>query len=41
MKDSPFPFEKLDVWQMVVDLAKTVLNLLESLPPNKAHTVGK
>ncbi len=30
-----FPFEKLDVWQMAVDLAETVLNLLEKLPQNK------
>ncbi len=35
MKDFLFPFEKLDVWQMAVDLAKIVLNLLESLPHNK------
>ncbi len=30
-----FPFEKLDVWKMAVDLAETVLNLLEKLPQNK------
>ncbi len=30
-----FPFEKLDVWQMAVDLAEYVLDLLESFPPNK------
>jgi four helix bundle protein len=30
-----FPFEKLDVWQMSVDLAETVLNLLEKLSQNK------
>jgi four helix bundle protein len=30
-----FPFEKLDVWQMAVDLAETVLSLLEGLPPGK------
>jgi hypothetical protein len=30
-----FPFEKLEVWQLSVDLADFVLNLLESLPPNK------
>jgi four helix bundle protein len=30
-----FPFEKLDVWQMSVDLAKKVLDLLENLPHNK------
>jgi four helix bundle protein len=30
-----FPFEKLDVWQMAVDLAEYVLNLLENLDQNK------
>jgi four helix bundle protein len=30
-----FPFEKLDVWQLAVDLADTVLALLEKLPQNK------
>ncbi len=30
-----FPFEKLDVWQMAIDLAEYVLGLLESLPENK------
>jgi four helix bundle protein len=30
-----FPFEKLDVWQMAVDLAEYVLELLEKLPQNK------
>ena len=30
-----FPFEKLDVWHMAVDLAETVLSFLEQLPPNK------
>jgi len=35
MKDFLFPFEKLNVWQMAVDLAQTVLNILENLPPNK------
>jgi hypothetical protein len=30
-----FPFEKLDVWQMAVDLAETVLSFLEELPPGK------
>jgi len=30
-----FPFEKLDVWQMSVDLAERVLNLLEQLPQNR------
>jgi hypothetical protein len=30
-----FPFEKLDVYQMALDLADYVLALLESFPPNK------
>jgi four helix bundle protein len=30
-----FPFEKLEVWQMSVDLAEKVLGLLERLPQNK------
>jgi four helix bundle protein len=30
-----FPFEKLEVWQLAVDLADFVLELLESFPPNK------
>lgn len=30
-----FPFEKLDVWNMAVDLAERVLDILESLPANK------
>jgi four helix bundle protein len=30
-----FPFEKLDVWQLAVDLAEFVLDLLEDFPPNK------
>lgn len=35
MKEYLFPFEKLDVWQMAVDLAEYVLNLLEELNQNK------
>jgi len=35
MPEYIFPFEKLDVWQMAVDLAEYVLDLLESFPPNK------
>jgi len=27
-----FPFEKLDVWQLAIDLAETVLDILEKLP---------
>ena len=30
-----FPFEKLDVWQLAVDLAEIVLGLLEKQPQNK------
>ncbi len=30
-----FPFEKLDVYQMAVDLADYVLGLLEPIPLNK------
>ena len=35
MSEYIFPFEKLDVWQMAVDLAGYVLDLLEGFPPNK------
>jgi four helix bundle protein len=35
MKEYLFPFEKLEVWQLSVDLADYVLGLLEKLPPNK------
>lgn len=30
-----FPFEKLDVYQMALDLAEKVLDFLESFPQNK------
>ena len=30
-----FPFEKIEVWHLSVDLADFVLDLLESFPPNK------
>ena len=30
-----FPFERLEVWQLSVDLADFVLNLLESFPANR------
>ncbi len=30
-----FPFEKLDVWQLAIDLAEYVLNLLEELNQNR------
>ena len=35
MSEYIFPFEKLDVWQMSVDLAEFVLDLLEKFPKNK------
>jgi four helix bundle protein len=30
-----FPFEKLEVWQIAVDLADFVLSLLKNMPPNQ------
>jgi four helix bundle protein len=30
-----FPFERLEVWQLSVELADTVLGLLEGLPQNR------
>ena len=30
-----FPFEKLEIWQLAVDLTDYVLGLLESFPANK------
>ena len=30
-----FPFEKLDIWQLAVDLADFVLGILETFPSNK------
>ena len=35
MAEYVFPFEKLEVWQLALDLAGTVLQLLEGLPQNK------
>ena len=35
MNEYIFPFEKLEVWQLSVELADYVLELLESFPPNK------
>jgi four helix bundle protein len=34
-KSYTFPFEKLDVWRMAVDLAQKILGFLEELPQNK------
>jgi four helix bundle protein len=37
-----FPFEKLEVWHLAVDLAETVLSLLEAFPRNKySRLVGQ
>ena len=33
--DFVFPFEKIEVWQLSVDLADYVFGLLESFPPNR------
>ena len=30
-----FPFEKLEVWQLAVELADFVLELLDAFPPNR------
>ena len=35
MSEYVFPFEKLDVWQMAVNLAEFVLDLLERFPKNR------
>ena len=35
MSEYIFPFEKLDVWQLAVDLADYVLGLLEAFPPDR------
>lgn len=35
MSEYVFPFEKLEVWQLAVELADFALGLLEALPPNK------
>jgi len=35
MPEYIFPFEKLDVWQLAVDLADYVLELLDDFPPNQ------
>ena len=34
-KEFIFPFEKLEVWQLSIDLADYILGLLEMFPPNK------
>ena len=35
MNNYLFPFEKLDVWQLAVELAEKVFYLLDKLPQNK------
>jgi four helix bundle protein len=30
-----FPFEKLEVWRLAVDLADLILGILDSFPPNR------
>ncbi len=35
MQNYLFPFEKLDVWQLAIELAEMVLGLLERIPQNK------
>ncbi len=30
-----FPFEKLEVWHLAIDFADTILELLDSFPPNR------
>ena len=37
--DFVFPFEKIEIWQLSVDLADFVIGLLESFPPNKHFRV--
>ena len=34
-----FPFEKIEIWELSVDLADFVIDLLESFPPNKHFRV--
>ena len=37
MTEYVFPFEKLDVWQLALDLADTVLGLIENIPDQNKH----
>jgi four helix bundle protein len=41
MRDYLFPFKKLDVWQLAIDLAEIVLNLLEKLTQNKHRLISQ
>jgi hypothetical protein len=35
VEEFKFPFEKLEVWHLAVDFTDFILNILDSLPPNK------
>jgi four helix bundle protein len=35
MSEYVFPFEKLDVWQLSVELSETILRLIERIPPQR------
>jgi four helix bundle protein len=37
MTEYVFPFEKLDVWQLSLDLADDVLSLIEKIPDQNKH----
>ena len=39
IEEFKFPFEKLEVWRLAVDLADYVLDILDSLPPGKYSMV--
>ena len=42
VEEFKFPFEKLEVWRLAVDLADYVLNILDSFPPGKySRVVGQ
>ena len=42
IEEFKFPFEKLEVWRLAVDLADYVLDILDSLPPGKySRVVGQ
>ncbi len=38
MSEYVFPFEKLDVWQLAIELAEHILNLLEGLGKAEASS---
>jgi len=42
VEEFKFPFEKLEVWRLAVDLADYVLHVLDSFPPGKySRIVGQ